>query len=196
MIRSILFYTIGALGVLLGKVLTYILAPILALPWLVVEAEESETTGYPSLIKDEPREFLVRPLRWLQTHDAPLDEYYYAGYYKGKWTERFKDNKWFMRVCWLWRNPAYGIAHALGYSQKGMKLFYVKDQWSLRNSGLPNTTFVKAVNNKGQKGWLYFKQIPYGKKKCLELYFGWKLFRRDPDEKCMLVFRVKPFKSL
>lgn len=196
MIRSILFYSIGSLVVLLGKGLTYILAPLLALPWFVVEAEESETTGYPSLIKGEPREFLVRPLRWLQTHDAPLDEYYYAEYYKGKWTERFKANKYIMRVCWLWRNPAYGIAHKLGYDQRGMELVKHKDEMVLRNSGQPNFSYFTATNAKKQRGFMYFAQLPYSKHRCVELYFGYKLLRKDPDRRCMLVVRVKPFKKV
>src|SRR5690625_1688833 len=94
-------YVIKAVVVLAAKVLTIVLAPIIALPPFITRAEESETTGYPSLYPDKPREFLIKPLRWLQTQDAPLDEYYYGGYHKGKWTERFKDNKWLMRVCWL-----------------------------------------------------------------------------------------------
>lgn len=186
-------YTISALLVLLSKVFVYIFAPILAL--LVTKGEESEVTGYPSFIVGEPRYFLIKPLRWLQTHDAPLDEYYYLEYYKGKWTERFKNNKWFMRVCWLWRNPAYGIAHALGYSQKGVSIKVKRDEMHLRNSGKNNTSSFKAKNSKGSKGFMFFKQIVYGKR-CVEIYLGWKLFRNDPDEKCMIVARLKPFKKL
>src|SRR5699024_12827458 len=99
-------YPLSALAVLVDNALTIVLAPIIALPPFIVMREESETTGYPSLHPDRPREFLIKPLRWMQTHDAPLDEYYYAGYYKGKWTEVFIDDKWLKRICWLCRNDA------------------------------------------------------------------------------------------
>src|SRR5699024_11920353 len=99
-------YTISDLSVLSAKSMTFVLAPIIALPPFIVLREESETTGYPSLYPGKPREFLIKPLRWMQTHDAPLDEYYYAGYYEGKWTEVFIDDKWLKRICWLCRNDA------------------------------------------------------------------------------------------
>src|SRR5690625_4055605 len=144
-------YVTKAVVVLAAKALTIVLAPIIALPPFIVLREESETTGYPSLYPDKPREFLIKPLRWLQTHDAPLDEYYYEGYYKGKWTERFKDNKYLMRICWLWRNAAYGVAHRLGYDQRGMKLTKRRDEMMLRNTGMKNITYYTAVNGKNKK---------------------------------------------
>lgn len=191
-------YTLSALTVLLAKVLTYLLSPILALPPFVVMRDESAAIGYSSPYPDKQREFLIKPLRWLQTHDAPLDEYYYTGYYKGKWTERFKHNKWFMRMCWLWRNPAYGVAHKLGYDQRGMILTKNRDEMYLRNTGINNISYYTSINEKGQKGFMYFSQIhyPFLKGKCLELYLGYKLTRKDPDKKCMLAVRVKPFKSV
>ena len=191
-------YVLSALAVLITKVLTYLLAPIFALSIFVVMRDESEAIGYSSTNPDKQREFLIKPLRWAQTHDAPLDEYYYEGYYKGKWTERFKDNKYFMRMCWLWRNPAYGVAHKLGYNQRGMVLTKSRDEMYLRNTGLKNISYYTSVNARGKKGFMYFAQFPYPllKGKALELYLGYKLTRKDPDERCMLAIRVKPLKSV
>ena len=191
-------YIVSALAVLFTKALTLLLAPIFALPIFVVMRDESEALGYSSLYPIKQREFLIKPLRWAQTHDAPLDEYYYTGYYKGKWTERFKNNKWFMRMCWLWRNPAYGVAHKLGYNQQGMVLTKNRDEMTLRNSGVKNISYYTSVNEKGRKGFMYFAQFPYPfiKGKALEFYLGYKLTRKDPDKRCMLAVRVKPFKSV
>lgn len=191
-------YVVSALVVLFTKALTLLLAPIFALPFFVVIRDESEAIGYSSPSPDKKREFLIKPLRWAQTHDAPLDEYYYEGYYKGKWTERLKSNKWFMRMCWLWRNPAYGVAHKLGYDQRGMVLTKNRDEMSLRDSGTKNISYYTAINEKGKKGVMYFAQFPYPfiKGKCLELYLGYKLTRKDPDKRCMIAVRVKPFKSV
>jgi hypothetical protein len=189
-------YVIKAGFVLSAKALTIVLAPIIALPPFITHAEESETTGYPSLCPGKPREFLIKPLRWLQTHDAPLDEYYHGGYYRGKWTERFKSNKYIMRICWLWRNAAYGVAHKLGYDQRGMELVKHKDEMVLRDTGQPNFSYFTATNARGQRGFMYFAQLPYSKHRCVELYFGYKLLRKDPDQRCMLAVRIKPFKKV
>src|SRR5690625_1225764 len=189
-------YVIKAVVVLAAKALTIVLAPIIALPPFITHAEESETTGCPSLYPGKPREFLIKPLRWLQTHDAPLDEYRVMGYYKGKWTERFKDNKYLMRICWLWRNAAYGVAHRLGYDQRGMLRSKTRDEIALRNTGFKNISYYTAVNGNNKKAFMFFAQLPYTKKRALELYFGYKLLRNDPDQRCMLVVRVKPFKVL
>ena len=191
-------YILSALAVLVAKALTLLLAPIVSLPPFVVIRDESEAIGYSSPYPNKQREFLIKPLRWMQTHDAPLDEYYYTGYYKGKWTERFKDNKYFMRMCWLWRNPAYGVAHKLGYDQQGMVLTKNRDEMYLRDSGTKNISYYTSINEKGQKGFMYFAQFPYPfmKGKALELYLGYKLTRKDPDKRCMLAVRVKPFKSV
>lgn len=173
-------YIAGSIVVILAKVLVYITAPLLAL----------------FVTTRNGREYLVKPIYWLQTHDAPLDEYYYGGYYKGKWTERFKSNKYLMRICWLWRNPAYGVAHKLGYDQRGMKLAKHRDEVVLRDTGQPNFSYFTATNSKKQRGFMYFAQLPYSKHRCVELYFGYKLLRKDPDKRCMLVARIKPFKRV
>ena len=193
-----LSYILKALAVLITKVITFILAPIISMPPFVVIRNESEAIGYSSHYPDKQREFLIKPLRWMQTHDAPLDEYYFEGYYKGKWTERFKSNKWFMRMCWIWRNPAYGVAHKLGYDQRGMVLTKDRDEMHLRDSGTKNISYYTSINGKGKEGFMYFAQFPYPliNGKALELYLGYKLTRKDPDERCMLAVIVKPFKSV
>lgn len=171
-------YTLGALFVLFTKLLTYILAPILAL----------FTT------KIGGRRYLIKPLHLFQTHDAPLDEYQVSPYYTGKWTERFRNWNWFMDVCWLWRNPAYGFAQLAGYSQRDMKLTIIQEQHYDWKSGRTNHSSLKAVNGKGQKAFMYEGNYHYFKRWNVEYYFGWKLRRSDPDQKAMLVVRFNPFK--
>ena len=70
------------------------------------------------------REYLVKPLYWFQTHDNPVDEYWYGGYFSDSFftyvknaTQAQYDNSRFLRyVCrlfWLWRNCAYGFSYNL-----------------------------------------------------------------------------------
>lgn len=171
-------YIITAVIVLLMKVLTYLLAPLLAL----------------FVTKVKGREYLIKPLRLFQTHDAPVDEYYYGGYYIGKWTARFKHNSWFMRVCWLWRNPAYGFAQLFGYDQQGMRITKHRDEEILWDKGHPNKSYWTALNARGKRAFMYQRQIYYYRQWCIEIYLGWKLHRKDHDKRCMLVIRFNPFR--
>ena len=96
---------------------------------------------------------------------------------------------------WVWRNPAYVVAHYLGYDQRGMVVTKVRDEGKYWDKGYPNMSYWYAKNSKGQIGWMFEWQYYYYKQYCLEVYFGWKLFRKDPDQKCMLVARIAPFKK-
>src|SRR5699024_5871215 len=113
----------------LGKLVVWVFAPIMALPWFIRHVEENAVTGFPSLMPGQPREFLVPWLMWAQTHDAPLDEWRYESYSDGS---RFKHNKYLARVFWLWRNPAYGLSEALGFDQAGIEPISERDYGTWR----------------------------------------------------------------
>jgi hypothetical protein len=68
---------------------TWFLSPLLALPIFVTIIDG--------------REWLIKPLRWFQTFDAPLDEFTHGGY--GTASSAYTN-----RIKWLIRNPAYGFA--------------------------------------------------------------------------------------
>ena len=74
------------------NLLTWVLSPILALPIFVTVIDG--------------REWLIKPLRWFQTFDAPLDEGHFGGYFT-------TTNPYLYRMYWLVRNPAYGFGHFL-----------------------------------------------------------------------------------
>lgn len=171
-------YILSAIFVLFTKLLTYILAPILALFTRKVDG----------------RVYLVKPLMLFQTHDAPLDEYQVSPYYTGKWTRYFRKWNWFMYCCWLWRNPAYGFAQLVGYDQRGMTLDVKQEQHENWKRGRTNHSHLRAVNAKGDKAFMYEGNYHYAGKWNVEYYIGWKLRRTDPDQKAMLVVRVNPFK--
>lgn len=67
-------------------------------------------------------EYLPKWCRWYQTHDNAVDEYWWGMYNEGHWlpyiknmTQEQYDNSWLaryvMRVCWLYRNNAYGFLY-------------------------------------------------------------------------------------
>lgn len=181
---------------------TWIFSPILCL--FVTKAEESSITGHPSLIPGKPREFLIKPLRLFQSPDAPLDEWWFAGYEKDSWLKRTfnqydYETRWWLRyVCrilWLCRNPAYGFGDRLGYSASGMRFLVSQDQDYLWKSGLPNRSFWKVVNDKGQIGWCYQAQIYFYKQRCLEIYIGYKLLHKSATGRQMVAMRFNPFRQ-
>ena len=199
---SIIRYIPSGIAVLLGKLLTFIVSPILALPFFVRHEVETKVTGKPG--KLDTHEFLQPWLMWFQTHDAPLDEWWTAGYGEDSWIKRkytqedYDSKGWLRYLCrimWLWRNPAYGLAHALGYDQHGMVDVYKRDEGELWDSGYPNFSVWLVKNIRNQYGFMVEWQFYYYKQRCIELYVGWKLHRDDPDRKCMIAVRFSPFRK-
>ena len=176
MIKAILKYIPLAVVDIVADFLAILLSPIAALFYE----------------KKEGREYLKPFWKWTTTHDAPVDAGRVDGYFK------VSDNSWgryVSRVKWIFRNPAYQVSHWLGYDQTGVdttKGLYKDPLW---DSGVPNKAFWKVKNSKGQVGFLYQQQWYYYKNYCVEMQFGWKLYRRDPDKKCMIAFRFSPFKK-
>lgn len=169
MIWAILRYIPRAIVDVLADLLAYPLAPIAALFVTI----------------DSNGRYQLHPAwRWIYTHDAPVDSGHVDGYWKttGYWS----------RVKWIWRNPAYQVSHWLGYDQTGVDTtrgLYKDPRW---DSGVPNRAFWKVRNSRGQVGFLYQRQWYYWRDFCIEMQFGWKLYRRDPDKRCMLAFRCVP----
>lgn len=145
-----------------------------------------------------------RIFKWAVTHDAPIDAWWTDGYQMNNWvkkkyTQEDYDSKawirWYSRMKWIIRNPAYGWAKKIGYDQRGMILTKHKDESHLWDKGYPNTSYYTAINHRGQKGFLFQKQTYLFKTQyCIEIYLGWKLFWNEPDLTCMVVARIVPKK--
>lgn len=127
--------------------LTWFLAPFLALPCFVV-------------LDENGREWLIKPLRWFQTFDAPLDEWTHGGY--GVTSSKYK-----ARLMWLLRNPAYGFAqYPLGVENMGMISINGAGVWGGGSSNWQFTRWVDAFNFRGQ--WFFYKTY------FLRVNIGWK----------------------
>lgn len=156
--------------------------------------EESATTGFPSLMPGVKREFLVPWLMWAQTHDAPVDEYYWGKYYEGKWTERIKWSPYLMRVCWLYRNPAYGLAEALGFVQWEVSPDVERDDGNWRKP-VNAVQYWTAWNRLGQFGFMVRGQVRVFGRRYMEYRLGYGLYRESPvRRRGMLYARVLKFR--
>lgn len=154
---------------------------------------------------DDGREYLSRMWRWISTHDVQVDLYVHHPvgrselWYLRKYSQaQVESSAWLRYVCrvyWIWRNPAYQLGHTLGYDQKGVTLSKYADGSDTWDTGLPSYSFWTATNARGQRAFLWEKQWYFYGRRCLEMQFGWKLYRDDPDERCMLAFRFNPFRA-
>lgn len=183
-----------------GKLLVYVFAPVISLPPFIRYAEESAVTGYPSLLPGVKREFLIKPLMWAQTHDAPLDEYGVESYHRrdNTWLHklalRLGIERYYYRVMWLWRNSAYGLAHdILGCDQTSAELIAFRDNGTWRRP-VSDYQYWVMRNALGQVFWQLQGQIIYSKTRKIEYRLGWGVFRYSPHDKGMYHARVLPFR--
>jgi|SRR5690625_2597116 len=162
----------------LAKAFTYVTAPITAL--FIVRADEQAITGFPSMVPGAMREFLIPAFRWQQTHDAPVDEYFYV-HYKGGRDNMFI--RYWCRVLWIWRNNCYGLAHILGIDQSGVYSLgtIITAEWR----GEIGYHLEIAKNCKGQV-LFEFK----GQTKRLEYRLGYGIHRYSPKSKAILYARL------
>lgn len=195
-------YAVYSLVSVLADALAITLSPIASLPIFI----KTDASG---------RETIAKFWKWITTHDAKIDEYINGGYYtnnklfSGKTRQELSDSKFYRylgRIFWICRNPAYQVDHWLGFDQTGVDTTRGLYKDPLWDTGVPNKAFWKVKNARGKTGFLYQRQGHWGYdfsahwkrlpnlRYTLELQFGWKLYRRDPDRKCMLAVRISPFK--
>jgi len=199
MIKSILLWALKVPLLILLTLVAYLIAPFIAM--FIVMADETETTGFPSMLPGQPREFLIPLFRIWQSEDAPVDEYYWANYEPNGWIQRvFREHykssagvRYIYRVAWLWRNPAYGFGNVLGYNSTGMYFTVENDNGHLWHKGKTNSSWWVARNSFGETGWCYHLQWHFYKRRCLEIYIGYKLLA-DGRNKSVAV-RFNPFKQ-
>jgi hypothetical protein len=98
------------------------------------------------------REDLHPNFWWFNTHDNDASEYWYgcyplSDYFTQVQYDKSKVLRWFMRVCWLWRNSMYGFNYAY--------ISVTKDSWL---------------------SWHYKGNIPIGFGFQMHVNCGWKAF--------------------
>lgn len=199
MIKYILLWALKVITLLVLDVITTILSPVICL--FVTKEEESDVTGFPSLLPGTPREFLIKPLRWFQSTDAPLDEYWY-GDYPSKlkdYGQSYYDTHWWLRyycrIIWLVRNPAYGFGTKLGFNADGLTVTYIRDEEYKWRTGQNCLSFWKFTNTKLQVGWCIRAQFYYYKSNCLEMYLGYKILGDTVWGNKLVAMQFTPFRQ-
>lgn len=115
-----LLYFIPAI---LIELVCYVSAPIVAL-FIRTELRHDVVKRLNKQMVTMPRDYLIKPLMYYQTHDNSVDEWWYGMYnvdhwfkFARNWTQSDYDNsrfvRYYCRVMWLWRNCAYGFHYAL-----------------------------------------------------------------------------------
>lgn len=156
----------------------------------------------------DPSGNLPRWLRWFQTHDATLDGVGTGGGIEPRFiafTRWFRDGdgtpvnalaRFICRVLWLYRNNAYGFSYSVLGAQGPF--------WLLHQSGNSDATNrAPAVAGECFQVWYraddltdyfrYWKVLPWGFGKCLEVSIGWKIHAKS--ERAQLVFRAWPLRA-
>ena len=200
MLKSIILWIIKSVGLILLTILAFPLAPIFAL--FITHEEESEITGFPSLLPGKPRAFLIPCLRIWQTPDAPVDEFWYGDYTgwpkDGRTQAEYDSSAWLRYLCrvnWLWRNAAYGFGAKFGYDATGLVVTSERDEERLWRSGANCFSYWIFKNDAGDIGWCVRAQFYYYKTHCLEMYLGYKLPSVTVDGKKFVAIQFTPFRS-
>jgi len=130
-----LLYFIPALVV---EVMCYLLNPVVALfTTSELRTDRVKRSPWDNGTFTFDREYLIKPLRWFQTHDNAVDEWWYGAFnlkshfkFLREATQEDYDNSWWIRYCcrvmWMYRNNAYGFLYNL-FSRPVEKLSYKKE---------------------------------------------------------------------
>ncbi len=140
---------------------------------------------------------LPRWLRWMQTHDNPIDALWQQpehmrGYetltgIQPFWFAAAPLLRWYARMLWLIRNPAYGLMDKLGYDPAGqpVRVAAVHGVW---NSG--KTNWLVQV---WPGAWQVKAQLFYTRSRYLRIYIGWK--QPPGTVRMMYCCHVNPFRK-
>lgn len=123
MIKSAIIWLFCLIPSLAIELICFLLAPLAAC--FVITKQRTDTVKrYGKEYRTMPRDYLQKYVYWFQTHDNAVDEWWYGVYntdhwfaFARAWTQADYDSKrwvrWYCRLMWLWRNPAYGFHYAL-----------------------------------------------------------------------------------
>lgn len=191
---AVLRYLPYALASICAVLLTWSLAPLLALTAFATEDKTTRQGNLPTW------------LRWFQTHDFPLDEVWrpstpaelwridglFIGNFRtfvGKTPADFHASAWLRylaRVFWLWRNPAYGFrAQVLGYPVRNMAIVHASTHGAAWGSGSNSWVITIAERPSADlfsrsafhvRGQLFYWR---GASRYVRINVGWKLVMPD-----------------
>lgn len=186
-----LLYFIPAIAI---ELLCYILAPVVAC-FVRTEPRHDVVKRLNKQMVTMPRDYLIKPLMWFQTHDNAVDEWWYGMYNVNHWF-KFARNwmqadydqsrfiRYYCRVMWLWRNCAYGFHYALFSRTKELPLNVY--EYGIEDAGL----WFKLQIFKSS--FQFELQLPLGKR-YLSINIGWKAHKFT--ERLLYANRIISFRT-
>lgn len=164
------------------ELLCYLLAPVVAL-CVRTEPRTDRVKRLGNLTVTMPRDYLLKPLMWFQTHDNAVDEWWYGAYNTDHWfrfardaTQADYDSKawfrWYCRVMWLWRNCGYGfLYHLLG-----------REAWpeSVRSGGIKDSGRLWWQLTDRDTSLQFEAQVPLIGRRHISINVGWKTHKGFP----------------
>jgi hypothetical protein len=203
---AVLRYLPAALLSIVAVLLTWLLAPLLALAAFATEDPDTKQGDLP------------RWLSWFQSHDFPLDEIWRPSRADEPWRadglflKNFRDfaaktpadfgaSRWLRyraRVRWLWRNPAYGFrAQVLGFARAGTATVHDSTRGGAWDTGANSWAFTVAERAGASvftrsafhvRGQLFYRR---GGARYMRINVGWKLVMPDV---AMVATHVNPIR--
>lgn len=137
-------------------------------------------------------------LRWMQTHDNSIDALWQQPRHMERYTTLRGVNpewcrqspllRWYCRMLWLIRNPAYGLANFFGYETGGNpgKVIAERGQWDGGATNWKVTVWPGAWQIKAQ---IFYPRTRY----FLRVYIGWKSVSGMP--RMMMATHINPFRK-
>jgi hypothetical protein len=165
------------------ELVCYLLAPLVAL-FVTYQERADRVKRYGKVTISMDREYLPTWLRYFQTHDNAVDEWWYGVYntdhwfaFARNWTQGDYNTKawvrYYCRLMWLWRNCAYGFHYA----------------WFSRPKEFVCKMYVRQVIKDGKRFWYSLAvykssfqfecHIPLGWR-YISINIGWKAHKQMP----------------
>ena len=200
--KLILKWIIYFIPALLVELVCYILNPVVAIFTTREDRlDRVKRPPYNNAVVTIPHDYLIKPLRWFQSHDNAVDEWWY-GYYNiddwwekaRNWTQEDYDNSWWIRyycrVKWLYRNNAYGFLYHIFGLPKEVGA-YTKE-YGVEDSG-KFWYFLQVFPS----SWKLEAQIPYPfTKRYTSVNIGWKAHKGfDKVMYANRVFNLRKYKD-
>lgn len=192
-----LFYFIPAL---LVELVCYILNPVVAI-FTTSELRTDRVKRLDNKTHTFDREYLIKPLRWFQTHDNAVDEWWWGAFnttshfkFLREATQEDYDNSWWIRylcrVHWMYRNNAYGFLYHIFGLPKEVGA-YTKE-YGVEDSG-KFWYFLQVFPS----SWKLEAQIPYPfTKRYTSVNIGWKAHKGfDKVMYANRVFNLRKYKD-
>lgn len=177
MIARWLLYFLPAVLIELAAMLV---TPVVAL-FVVREPREDRVKRMGNQVLTIDHDYLIKPLRWFQTVDNAVDEYWYGAfntesllpYLRNATQEQYDASPFLRYLCrcmWMWRNASSGF----NYYPFGV---VNEPALSVTEQGTKNSGAFWCRLTRRPRSWQLQAQIPLVSRLSSDINIGWKEYR-------------------